>query len=237
MDLIGVDGARQGQWVLATIKIGKLGALAFKLTHDLTDLFSRAFAGEALIVIDVPIGILSGAAAAAGRACDAQARKVVGSKRASSVFTPPCREAFGSRNQQEASGRNRFVCSRGLSCQAFGILPRIEAVDALMTPALQRQVREGHPEVTLATLNANVVQHPKKTREGREERLALLESENITFDLDAERRRLGRSLVSTDDIIDAAAMLVSARRIHDDDAECLGDSKRDARGLLMQMWA
>jgi predicted RNase H-like nuclease len=33
------------------------------------------------------------------------------------------------------------------------ILSRIEAVDALITPALQQNVREGHPEVTFAFLN------------------------------------------------------------------------------------
>jgi predicted RNase H-like nuclease len=61
--------------------------------------------------------------------------------------------------------------------------------------------------------------------------------QGITFDLDAERLRLGRSLVSRDDIIDAAAMLVSARRIRDDKAAVLSDNQPDARGLLMQMWA
>ena len=85
-----------------------------------------------------------------------------------------------------------------------------------MTPRVSVHVREGHPEVTFAKLKGGFIQYPKKTQEGREERLALLESEDIRFDLDAERLRLGRGLVSRDDIIDAAAMLVSARRIRNE---------------------
>ena len=209
----------------------------FELSKDVTALFNRAAAREVLVVIDVPIGILSGEEAALGRVCDDQARKSVGPIRASSVFSPPCREVFGSSTQQEASARNRSICSRGLSYQAFGILSRIEAMDALMNPTLQRYVREGHPEVTFAKLTGSFIEYPKKTLEGRRERFALLAAENITFDVDAERLRLGRGVVSPDDVIDAAAMLISARRIRNDDADVLGNSQRDARGLLMQMWA
>ena len=110
-------------------------------------------------------------------------------------------------------------------------------MDCVNEPDLQSRVREGHPEVTFAKLKGSFIEYPKKTLEGRRERLALLAAENITFDVDAERLRLGRGVVSPDDIIDAAAMLVSARRIRNDDADVLGNSERDARGLLMQMWA
>lgn len=236
MKLIGIDGARHSQWVLA-ISDGSGEPVRFELTGDLSNIFGSAERGEAFVVIDMPIGILAGAAAAAGRVCDAQARKAVGPQRASSVFTPPAREALGAATQREASACNRIACGRGLSCQAFGILARIESIDALMTPALQRRVREGHPEVTFAQLKGAFIQYPKKTREGREERLALLELAGAKFDVDAERLRLGRSLVSRDDIIDAAAMLVSASRARDEEAKVLGNSQRDVRGLLMQMWA
>jgi predicted RNase H-like nuclease len=234
--LVGIDGAKRGYWVVAS-QGSENDTPVFEISNDLTSLFNRAAAREVLVVIDVPIGILSGAAAAAGRVCDSAARAAVGPIRASSVFTPPCREAFGKPSQREASAENRLVCGRGISCQAFGILPRIEATDAMMTPALQRSVREGHPEVTYTKLKGSVIEYPKKSFEGRRERLALLEVENITFDVDAERLRLGRGVVSPDDIIDAAAMLVSARRIHKDDAEVLGDDLRDTRGLMMQIWA
>jgi Protein of unknown function (DUF429) len=54
------------------------GNSTVRLTRDLGEVFSLAAAGDALIVIDVPIGILSGRTAIAGRACDALARKDLG---------------------------------------------------------------------------------------------------------------------------------------------------------------
>lgn len=235
MQSVGIDGAKQGMWVLATCDHN--GDLAFELTTDLAPLFGSAAAGDALIVIDVPIGILSGARAATGRRCDRQARAAVGPKRASSVFTPPCREALGAVSQEQASVRNRQACGLGVSCQAFGILNRIEGVDRLVTPELQHRVREGHPEVTFARLNGSLIEFAKKTREGVRERMAVLDSQGITFDAAAERRRLGAKHVSVDDLIDAVAMLVSARRIMANVAFVLGDTSRDSRGLLMQICA
>jgi predicted RNase H-like nuclease len=237
MKLIGIDGAKLGRWVIATCDGPDPNPPVFELTDNLADVFQRAASGQAIVVIDVPIGILSGEPAAAGRACDREARKVVGPVRASSVFNAPSRELFGCQSQSEASARNREVCGKGFTCQSFGILRRIEAVDAVMNPALQSNVREGHPEVTFARLRGGVVQSAKKTQEGREERLVILESHGVMFDLDAERHKLKRGLVSRDDIIDAVAMMVSARRVHDQDADVLGGTSRDSRGLLMQMWA
>lgn len=237
MQLIGIDGALLGHWVTASRTLGSAAPPTFDLTLDLRDVFSLAAAAGAVIVIDVPIGLPSGGAAVNGRVCDSQARKVVGPIRASSVFSAPCREAFGSANHPEASGRNRHACGRGLSCQAFGILGRIESVDALMTPSLQHGVREGHPEVTFATLAGRFLEHPKTTQAGREERLRLLEGHEVAFDMDAERRRLGRRFVGRDDMIDAGSLLVSAHRVASGEAVVLGDDSLDIRNLLMQMWA
>jgi predicted RNase H-like nuclease len=109
MQLVGVDGARLGRWVLASHDSESSGAPRFGLARDLIEVFTLAAVGDALIVSDIPIGILSGEAATAGRTCDAQARKDLGPIRASSVFAAPCREAFGSLNHQQASGRNRLT--------------------------------------------------------------------------------------------------------------------------------
>jgi predicted RNase H-like nuclease len=64
-----------------------------------------------------------------------------------------------------------------------------------------------------------------------------LGANGISIDVDAERLRLGRGNVARDDVIDAAAMLVTARRIVSGTATRLGDETRDSRGLLMQIWA
>jgi predicted RNase H-like nuclease len=117
-----------------------------------------------------------------------------------------------------------------------GILSRIEAVDAMKTPALQANVREGIQRL-LARLKGSFVEWPKKSAEGRRERLELLREHGIDIDVDAARLSLGRGTVARDDIIDAAAMLVTARRMASGAATLLGDDTRDNRGLLMQIWA
>ena len=234
--LLGIDGARHGYWVTAASDVDS-SSLVFELTRDLSPLFTRAARNETLIVIDVPIGILSGSAAGAGRVCDREARRAVGPRRQSSVFTPPSRGAFGAATRVEASERNSNACGLGVGCQPWGILRRIEAVDAMMSPVLEANVREGHPEVSFALLKGSFLEWSKKSAEGRRERLELLREHGSRIDVDAERLRLGRGNVAGDDIIDAAAMLVTARRIVTGAVTRLGGAIRDSRGVLMQIWA
>ena len=157
------------------------------------------------------------------------------------------------------TGRSRHVGkssfpARNVPAEPQAICATLRAVDSFVTPKSWEVIpfvslegvqtvppvawvnRCSHPEVTFAKLKGSFIEYPKKTLEGRRERLVLLAAENITFDVEAERLRLGRNLVSHDDIIDAVAMLVSARHIRNDAADVLGNSERDARGLLTQMW-
>lgn len=121
------------------------------------------------MIIDIPIGL-----SCTTRLCDQEARQIVGPKRAPSVFTPPCRETLRASTHGQASEMNRRMCGKGLTIQAFGILPRIRQIDRLMSPGLQASVRQAHPEVTFAVLNGRPLGHSKKTSEGEPERLALL---------------------------------------------------------------
>ena len=109
MQLVGIDGAKRGQWVLATLDAGTRQAPVFQLTQDLSEVFKRAEAGEALVVIDVPIGILSGGSAEAGRVCDREAREALGPQAASSVFTPHAVNTFGSCDAAGGLTRNRIT--------------------------------------------------------------------------------------------------------------------------------
>jgi predicted RNase H-like nuclease len=185
------------------------------------------------MVLDVPIGL-----SASGRRCDADARRLL-KRRSSSVFTPPCRAAFSARTQAEASRLNIAAGGKGIGCQGFGILGRIAAVDRLMRPDLQEHVHEGHPEVSFAVIRGAPMKHPKKARDGERERLAVLATAGVRFSPDGVRAELGRSLVSRDDIIDAAVMLLAATRIEEGRAARLPSDvqERDERGLLMEMWA
>ena len=54
-----------------------------------------------IIAIDIPIGLLQ-EPSAGGRECDKEARRLLGTPRRSSVFTPPTRAALASVTYEEA---------------------------------------------------------------------------------------------------------------------------------------
>lgn len=101
-------------------------------------------------------------------------------------------------------------------------------------------MREVHPEVTFAVLagRARGLEHSKKTPAGERERLEILKPFVPAFDPEHVRRRLGRGAVAHDDILDAVALLVSARRIHAGRARVFPRApERDRRGLRMEIVA
>ena len=234
--LIGIDGCKDG-WVAVSSE-GPRSTLTFERTTDLAPIFAEAEHGEALVIIDIPIGLPDDARP---RACDIEARKLLGSPRASSVFPAPCRAALAATTYAEACDLSVAVTAKRLSQQAFAILDRIRSVDLLITPERQSSVREGHPEVTFAVLSERRrgLDHAKRTADGRAERLDLLRRHVPPFDPERERARLGRGLVGTDDVIDAVACLVTAFRLASGVAHVIprGIVQRDARGLRMEMVA
>lgn len=235
MRLLGVDGCRGG-WVVASADVG-LGAVAFSLVAHVEALFATAAGGDALVAIDIPIGL----ADRGPRACDLAARRLLGPRRGSSVFPAPPRAALAAAGYVEACALARAADGKAISRQLFGILPKIREVDAALTVERQAWVHEAHPEVVfavLAELPAGALA-PKKTAAGADERVALLARQGIVVDPVAIRRTLGHALVARDDVLDAAACLVAAHRLHTGGALSLplGETPRDARGLRMTILA
>jgi len=232
--LFGIDGCRAG-WVIASSDPG-LGALDFQVVPDLRSALGEAAAGRAVLAVDVPIGL----AASWPRAADVEARRFLGAPRASSVFPSPSRATLAARSYRDACARNRSATGRRVSRQLWGILPKIAEADRLMTPALQARVREAHPEVTFAVLagRGRGLEHAKKTPAGERERLAVLRPFVPAFDPGAVRQALGAHTVARDDIVDAAALLVSAGRIHAGRARVFPPAPAtDRRGLRMEIVA
>ena len=203
----GVDGCRGG-WVVAhhgTVQV--LAAFTDVLTLDVE-----------VIAVDMPIGLPD----AGPRACDVEARGRLGPRR-SSVFAAPVRSVLHERSYADALARHRATDGRGLSKQAFHLLPKIAEVEA----ALDDRVIEAHPELAFARLLGAPARHPKRTPAGRAERLAALGL--------ASRPRVRGA--APDDVLDAIALTHVARRVLAGDAERLGDGGRDGRGLRMAIWA
>jgi len=124
-----------------------------------------------------------------------------------------------------------------VSCQAWNLVPKIRAVDALLREdaAARRAIHEVHPELSFWAWNGGVpMQAAKKSRAGRAERLRLAEKW-LGEDLLARARgdQLRRDLAD-DDILDAVAALWTAHRIAAGRAERLpASAPRDAHGLEM----
>jgi len=125
-----------------------------------------------IICIDIPIGLLD---RPGQRACDVEARRMLGRGLASSVFPPPSRRALSWADYRAASDVNLQLTGRRLNKQSFNISPKVREVDELMKPGKQERVREAHPELSFASLNGGLaVTANKKTKAGREQRWRLL---------------------------------------------------------------
>ena len=222
--IAGLDGCLDG-WIAA---IDELGVTSLRVLRSLEGFLDD----PALIaaIIDVPIGLPE----RGPRRCDLLARQVLRAPRASSVFPAPIRSMLPGRDHAEAS-RIRFAAEgKRCSVQLAAILPKIREVDTLMNPARQLNVREGHPEVSFATMNeGQSMSHPKRRPAGREERIGLL-SGHFPGVLTA-LTGVGRF---QEDAADAYAMLWTARRLVEGTSRTLPAAPDvDRRGLRMEIVA
>jgi predicted RNase H-like nuclease len=200
----GIDGCRAG-WVLATVPAHDGGAPEVSVLPDLGAVVADVASCRLLAAgIDVPIGL----AAREPRACDREARALLGARR-SSVFPAPVRRVLGATGYDEASAISRRVCGRGISKQLFNLLPKLREVDAVQSPDLQAHLFELCPELSFAVLAGAPMRHPKRTAEGRDERVRALRP--VFGDLSA---LVGRppSGAARDDVLDAIVGAWTARR-------------------------
>ena len=216
MRLFGIDGCRAG-WIVAEADLD-LTVCAFHLVRDLSAWMSTLDPHRALIAIDVPIGLAN----AAPRDCDQQARQRLGVPRHSSVFSAPCRGTLEASDYAGACLANRALRGKALSRQLWGIMPKIQSVDRLLAelPALADHVWEAHPEVTFADLAGSPagLAAGKATPTGEAVRRTLLSAHGLQVDPVAVRASIGLAFARRDDILDAAACLLTAKHLADETA-------------------
>ena len=128
-----------------------------------------------------------------------------------------------------------------MSRQALA-LPKVRAVDQVMTPGLQNLVYEAHPELAFMALAGHPMQHNKKTTAGRQERLHALTRMSTTpcraspQALQNALQAFARTQVAFDDLLDAYVLTWSACRIANGQASCLPPQPPlDQRGLRMEI--
>ncbi len=185
--------------------------------------------GVAMTAVDMPIGLPDGGP----RHCDAAARALLPPERRSSVFLHLRRPLLGFASYREANAWGK-TDGKGLAKQAWFLLPRITDIDSWITPARQRRVRESHPELVFFVLNDRKPLPKKTSPEGLAMRRGVLLRHGLNH-IDALADTLDRKKAKLDDLYDAAALAIAARRFTGGEGTCL-DGGRDARGLRMEIW-
>jgi predicted RNase H-like nuclease len=197
--LAGVEPCPDG-WLVVT---GKLqGVTLFpepaQVLGKLTEILDYRPSFE-VVAIHVPIG-LPGELAPGGRACDREARRLLGRRRAAAIMSPPPRSVLGADLQPE-----------GLSAVARVLLPRIQEAHREIASYHQRLVYEVHPELGFYDLNGDrPLRYAKRTTMGREERLKLLSDRIPGVERVLENRP---ETVALPALLDACVNLWTARRI------------------------
>ncbi|MCY4265166.1 MAG: DUF429 domain-containing protein [Gammaproteobacteria bacterium] len=238
----GVDGCRAGWFFFISDGKKVESGVVSKLEILLNNVPSQT-----TIMVDIPIGIREGTAEP--RDCDVIARKLLGS-RASCVFTPPIREILYEKNHREASDKSSKLIGKGISVQAFGIMPKILEVDNLMSypqdKSISKIVREIHPEICFYGLNGCLpVKSKKKVDAGFQERLEVLRMAypkilpNVRCSVERVLRlALDRNLrrdVSKDDLLDAMVALLTAATPPEKLHTLPNTPKKDSRNLPMEI--
>lgn len=201
MLLAGIDGCPTG-WVATVAKAGN-PALA-RLEH-VTDL-AAFMATVDFALIDMPIGFVSGPAS---RDVEVAMRAALKGK-ASSVFPTPCRMALAEQVYFDASFVNEQALGKRLPKQTFMLFPKMREIDALVQTYGQSRLREGHPEVSFATMAGGPVMSKKRQPVGQAERVLLLERQGLPAV--ALLAAMIKGKMAADDILDSAAMWWSADR-------------------------
>jgi predicted RNase H-like nuclease len=224
MTVIGVDGCRGG-WVAAVLDGPGIDWLPW--TTEIRDVLS---VDAASVAIDIPIGLPEQSV----RACDVEARALLG-RRGVSVFSAPVRPVLSCRTYAEARAVLAAAGGRSMSAQAFGLVPAVRQVDEAITAADHHRVIEAHPEVAFFVLGGDRELASKRTGAGVAGRIRLLQ-DALAADVVAVLAKAPAG-VPVDDALDALACAYVAREWAAGRATALGDGALDSRGLPMRIVA
>ena len=223
MRVLGVDACRKG-WVGIALDGDRVQAVA---ATRFDELVSRV-AGACTVAVDMPVGLSEDRV----RAADALARAALG-RRWATIFLTPVRLAVEAATYEEANARNRTATGAGISRQAWNLAGKVREVERWRLDS-GREAWEVHPELVFCELAGGPLDTSKETWAGQHQRRALLARAGIVVpdDLGAAGRFAG-----ADDVVDAAAVAWTARRIATGEARSLPDPPEpDHLGRPMAIW-
>lgn len=208
--MLALDGCRGG-WCGVLCRERAAGEVAPGVFGSVEEAWAL-IKGEpgAELAVDMPIGLPW--EDLPSRPCDEEARRLLGKGLGSRVFPTPARAALFTRSHTEAVRLNRAATGKGVSAQAYHLLPKIREVDAFLSEFPEASVREVHPELCFMRLNGGQpVRSKKKSPEGFRERWGLLEERvpGWMAGLTSAMERTPRNRVKSDDWLDATAIAAS----------------------------
>ena len=222
MRVLGVDGC-PGGWAVAELDVECGQVVAIRREVSIGTVIGAVAADEvAVAAIDMPIGLPD----TGPRACDREARRLLG-RRGSSVFPTPMRVTLEADGYSRACELSFAACGKKLSKQAWNLVPKIAEIDRALPGELTDRVVEAHPELGFLRL-VGAVLAPKASPEGRSARAtALRATVSAELLLDAP--------VPIGDALDACVNALTARHVHLGSGRRLG-SGRDGTGKPMHIW-
>jgi predicted RNase H-like nuclease len=238
--LAGVDGCRAG-WVVAFVRMAGDEARV-RVMPRFADVLA-APETPAVVAVDIPIG-LPERVGRGGRVAENAVRPLLGARQ-SSVFSVPSRAALMMEDYREACAIALATSEppRKISKQLYMIAPKIREVDACLSTDSDAAARvfEVHPEVAFWRLNgARALDEPKKVK-GRCYEPGLALRRRLLIDAGVSAAAVNAAPpkgAGPDDLLDAFACAVIARRIHAGAARPFPDPpERDEYGLPMAIWA
>jgi predicted RNase H-like nuclease len=223
--ICGVDGCKYGWFAIVCAE--NFSNVEWRVARKWTDLNLNA----AAIAVDMPVGL----ADAGKRGCDEAARKAP-HMRPASIFPMPVRGALEFEDYAAANAWSKANGHGGLVKQAWNLRPKLLDLEAAILRDRTAPIYEAHPEMAFARLAGRKLA-PKKTPEGRAERLTLLRRVGLKG-LSAILRAVPKAQAAPDDILDAAILVMTARRILTGEAICYPPVPTlNAQGLPMRIWA
>jgi predicted RNase H-like nuclease len=230
----GVDGCPDG-WIAVGYSDSEFAGAWFH--RDIAALWEAHHEADRILV-DVPIGLRT--ESSEPRGCDTAARSLLSPDRHHSVFPTPVRTAAYEGSYEAAKATQERLTDGSLNRQTWGITPKIAAVDTLLRENVDARatIRESHPEVCFCAFAGEPMRH-SKTRESRQaywERLSVLRAvEPDVYDHLWAAAQSVDGDGSTDDLVDAFAVALTARG-DETGLQTLPETvERDAEGLPMDI--
>ena len=212
--IIGIDGCKSGWFSVWENQDKSIHSSVFSNLNELKNFFKNE--SQLIVGIDMPV-VLS---EVIPRQADQLARKLL-SKKASSVFTAPTPEMLDQPNYEKASLVSKKLFGKSMSLQSWYLFPKIKDVQTMIHHE-DMQIYEIHPELSFRAMNnEQVILESKKSPEGFAIRNSLLTMHFKNFIFEEIRRQYARKDVMDNDILDALAVLWSAKRIQSNQASFL----------------